>query len=90
MSYLPMNATPLRTLVLATFSCLLYMLQSEAGHAAEITILDNTVIVETDAYEVRFENGVINQLANKITGEAYTLPPDAGGMSSGLGGQAGY
>ena len=89
MSYLPMNATPLRTLVLAIFSCLLYMLQSEAGHAAEITILDNTVIVETDAYEVRLENGVINRVVNRIADEAYTLPPDAGGMSRGLGGRSG-
>ena len=89
MSYLPMNATPLRTLVLAIFSCLLYMLQSEAGHAAEITILDNAVIVETDTYKVRFENGVINQVVNRITDEAYSLPPDAGGISSGLGGRSG-
>ncbi len=89
MSYLPMNATPLRILVLAIFSCLLFMLQSEVGHAAEITILDNIVIVETDAYEVRFENGVINQLANKITDEVYTLSPDADGMSRGLGGRSG-
>ncbi len=89
MSYLPMNATPLRTLVLAIFSCLLYMLQSEAGHAAEITILDNAVIVETDTYKVRFENGVINRVVNRIADEAYTLPPDAGGMSRGLGGRSG-
>ena len=65
------------------------MLHTEAVQAAEITILDSSVIVETDTYEVRFENGVINQLANKITDEIYTLPPDINGMSRGLGGRNG-
>ena len=61
------------------------MLHSEAGHAAEITIVDSTVIVETDTYKVRFENGVINQLANKITGEVYTLPLGIDGTPVGIG-----
>ena len=65
------------------------MLHSVAAQAAEITIVDNSVIVETDAYRVRFENGVINQIVNRITDEEYTLPPDAGGMSRGLAGRSG-
>ena len=89
MSYVSMNGTQLRNLVIASLCSVLFMLHSEAVQAAEITILDSTVIVETDSYEVQFENGVITQLANKITDEVYTLPPDAGGMSRGLGGQSG-
>ena len=85
MSYLPMNATPLRTLVLTILCFLFIMLHSEAAPDAEITILDNAVIVETDAYKVRFENGIINQLANKITGEVYTLPLGIDGTPVGIG-----
>ena len=84
-----MNGTRLRTLVMASLFSVLYMLHSETAQAAEITILDSSIIVETDTYEVRFENGVINQIANKITGEVYTLPPDAGGLSKGFGGRNG-
>ncbi len=84
-----MNGTQLRTLVLACLCSVLFMLHSQTAHAAEITIVDNIVIVETDTYRVRIENGVINQLANKITDEVYTLPSDAGGMSNGLVGHSG-
>ena len=84
-----MNGTRLRILVIASLCSVLCMRHSGAAQAAEITILDSSVIVETDAYEVRFENGVINQIANKITGEVYTLPPDAGGLSKGFGGRNG-
>ena len=84
-----MNGTQLRTLVLVSLCSVVSMLHLEAAQAAEITIVDSGVIVETDAYEVRFENGVINQVVNRITDEVYTLPPDAGGMSRGLSGQSG-
>ena len=84
-----MNGTQLRTLVLVSLFSVMFMLHSEVGHTAEITILDNTVIVETDTYRVRFENGVINKVVNKITDEVYTLPPDAGGLPRGLGGLSG-
>ena len=84
-----MNGTQLRTPVLACLFGVMFMLHSEAAQAAEITIVDSGVIVETDAYEVRFENGVINQIANRITDEVYTLPPDASGLSRGLGGRSG-
>ena len=44
---------------------------------ADITIDANTIHVETDAYKVQFDRGVITHLHNKLTGETYTLPPDA-------------
>ena len=62
---------------------------SEAVLSAEITVVNNSVFVETDTYEVQFENGVITQLANKLTGEDYTLPLGIGGMSTGIGGRSG-
>ena len=65
------------------------MLSSETAQAAEITILDSTVIVETDSYEVQFENGVITQLANKITDEVYTLPLGIDGVPVGISGWSG-
>ena len=84
-----MNGTQLRTPVLVCLFGVMFMLHSEAAQAAEITIVDNSVIVETDAYRVRFENGVINQVVNKITDELYTLPFYADGNSRGLGGRSG-
>ena len=62
MSYVSMEGTQLRNLVIASLCSVLFMLHTEAVQAAEITVHDNTVIVETDAYEVRLENGVINQI----------------------------
>ena len=50
------------------------MLHAETAHSAELTILDNTVLVKTDTYEVQFENGVITHLHNKRTTETYTVP----------------
>ena len=44
--------------------------------SAEITIDGETIHVETDAYKVQFDRGVITQLHNKLTAETYTLPPD--------------
>ena len=84
-----MNGTQLRTPVLVCLFGVMFMLHSEAAQAAEITIVDNSVIVETDAYRVRFENGVINQVVNKITDELYTLSFYADGNSRGLGGRSG-
>ena len=54
---------------------------SETAQSAELTILDNTVLVKTDTYEVQFENGVITHLYNKLTEETYTLPFGIGGHS---------
>ncbi len=41
---------------------------------AEITIDDENVYVETDAYSVQFHRGVISYIHNKRTGETYTSP----------------
>ena len=43
---------------------------------AEITIDGETIHVETDAYTVQFDRGVITHLHNKLTDETYTLTPD--------------
>ena len=41
---------------------------------AQITIVDDTVLVETDAYEIQFDRGLITEIHNKLTAETYTLP----------------
>ncbi len=65
------------------------MLWAEPTEPAELTIVDNTVLVKTDAYEVQFENGVITQLHNKLTTETYTLPLSVDGVPIGIGGRSG-
>ena len=65
------------------------MLYAETAEPAELTVLDNTVFVKTDAYEVQFENGVITQLHNKLTGETYTLPLSVDGVPIGISGRSG-
>ena len=52
-------------------SGVLNMLYSETA-LAEITIDGETVHVETDAYKVQFDRGVITHIHNKITAETYT------------------
>ena len=74
------------TTILIGIVCILY---AEPAEPAEITILDNTILVKTDAYEVQFENGVITQLHNKLTEETYTLPFNIDGMPTGIRGQSG-
>ena len=56
---------------------------------ANITIDDETVRVETDAYKVQFDRGVITQLHNKLTDETYTLPLGIDGTPAGRQGQTG-
>ena len=41
---------------------------------ADITIDGETVHVETDAYKIQFDRGVITHIHNKLTAETYTLP----------------
>lgn len=65
------------------------MLYAEPAEPAELAIIDNTVFVKTDAYEVQFENGVITQLHNKLTEETYTLPFGVDGVSTGISGRSG-
>lgn len=42
--------------------------------SAEITIDDENVYVETEAYSVQFRRGVMSYIHNKRTGETYTIP----------------
>ncbi len=79
----------MRLFVLAILISIFCMLYAETAQSAEITILNNTVLAKTDAYEVQFKNGVITQLHNKRTAETYTLPLSAGGMPIGIGGHSG-
>ena len=58
-------------IILSGIFCLFY---SQVARCAEIKVVDNSVFVETDAYQIQFSDGVITQLSNKLTGEAYTLP----------------
>ena len=64
----------MRLLITAILIGIVCMLCAEPTEPAELTIVDNTVLVKTDTYEVQFENGVITQLHNKLTEEVYTLP----------------
>ena len=63
----------------------------QMAQSAEMKVLDNNVFVETDAYEVQFSDGVITQIYNKLTGEAYTLPlgVDYVPTGTGIGGRSG-
>ena len=74
------------TTILIGIVCMLY---AETVEPTELTIIDNTVLVKTDAYEVEFENGVITQLHNKLTTETYTLPLHVDGAPTGITGRSG-
>ena len=65
------------------------MFCSKTAQPAEIAIVDNSVFVNTDAYEVQFVEGVITRLYNKLTAETYTLPLGVDGVSTGIGGRSG-
>ena len=71
----------MRFLTITILSGILCLFYTQAGHAAEITVVDNNVLVRTDAYKVQFIDGVITQLSNKLTEETYTLPLGISGRS---------
>ena len=73
-------------IILSGIFCLFF---SQVAPCAEIKVVDNSVFVETDAYQVQFMNGVITQIHNKLTGEAYTLPIGIGGVPTGISGHSG-
>ena len=64
----------MRNLTVVTLILVLSLFYLEPA-SAEITIDGETIHVETDAYTVQFDRGVITQLHNKLTDETYTLPP---------------
>ena len=72
-------------IVLSGIFCLCY---SQVARCAEVKVVDNSVFVETDTYEIQFSDGVITYLSNKLTGEAYTLPL-GGGVPTGISGRSG-
>ena len=72
--------------ILSGILCLFY---PQVVRSAEITIIDNSIFVKTDAYEVQFIDGVITQLSNKLTEEVYTLPLGIGDRPTGIGGRSG-
>ncbi len=63
------------TLIVAMLILIVSLFCLEAA-LAEITIDGETVHVETDAYKVQFDRGVIAQFHNKLTAETYTLSLD--------------
>ncbi len=52
-------------------------------------VVDNSVFVETDTYEVQFTDGVITYIHNKLTEELYTLPLGLGHVPVGIRGRSG-
>ena len=64
--------------ILSAIFCLFY---SHTARSAEVQIIDNSVFVETDTYQVQFTDGVITHLSNKLTEETYTLPLGVGGVT---------
>ena len=87
----PTRKDNMRLLITAILIGIVCMFCAEPTEPAELTILDNTVFVKTDAYEVQFENGVITLLYNKLTDETYTLPlgVDYVPTGTGVGGRTG-
>ena len=79
----------MRLLGIAILSGILCLFYTQTIHAAEITIVANSVFVRTDTYEVQFTDGVITQLSNKLTEEVYTLPLGIGDFPIGIGGRSG-
>ena len=72
--------------ILSGLFCLFY---SQMVQSAEMKVVDNSVFVNTDSYEVHFVDGVITQIHNKLTEESYTLPLGVGGVPTGIGGSSG-
>ena len=79
----------MRLLGMTILSGILCLFYSQAVHAAEITVVDKSVFVKTDAYEVQFIDGVITQLSNRLTEEVFTLPLGIDGIPIGIAGRSG-
>ena len=79
----------MRLCAITFLSGILCLFYTQAGHAAEITVIDDSIFVRTDTYEVQFVDGAITQLHNKLTGEAYTLPLGIGDVPIGIRGRSG-
>ena len=73
-----LNPTHITIVILTAIFCILC---SQTAQSAEMKVVDNSVFVNTDAYEVQFIDGVITHLYNKLTEEIYTLPLGVGGVT---------
>ena len=69
--------TSIRILTIVTLILVLSVFYLEPT-LAEITIDGESVHVDTAAYSVRFDRGVIGYIHNKLTDETYTLPAPHG------------
>ena len=87
MSFVGENSMRFFTVIILSGILCLFCFQM--AQSAEVKVIDNNVFVETDAYQVQFMDGVITQIHNKLTGEAYTLPLDIGGVPTGISGRSG-
>ena len=72
MSFVGENSMRFFTVIILSGILCLFCFQM--AQSAEVKVVDNSVFVETDAYEVQFTDGVITQLYNKLTEETYTRP----------------
>ncbi len=87
MSFVGENSMRFFTVIILSGILCLFCFQM--AQSAEVKVIDNNVFVETDAYQVQFMDGVITQIHNKLTGEAYTLPLGIGGVPTGISGRSG-
>ena len=71
----------MRVFTIAILSVVLCMPYSQTAQSAEMKVVDNSVYINTDSYEVEFIDGVITHLSNKLTEEIYTLPLGVGGVT---------
>ena len=79
MSFRGENSMRFFTVILLSGILCLFCFQM--AESAEVKVLDNSVFVGTDAYEVEFTDGVITHFYNKLTEETYTLPLGVGGVT---------
>ena len=79
MSFVGENSMRFFTVIILSGILCLFCFQM--AQSAEVKVLDNSVFVGTDAYEVEFTDGVITHFYNKLTEETYTLPLGVGGVT---------
>ena len=61
----------------------------QVAESAEMKVVDNSIYINTDTYEVEFIDGVITHLYNKLTEEVYTRPLGVDGTPTGIRGRSG-
>ncbi len=71
----------MRLCTITILSGIFWLFYAQVAPCAEMKVVDNSVLVETDTYEVQFTDGVITHLHNKLAAETYTLPLGVGGAT---------